>query len=159
MNTFVAGAISGFLATVPMTAAMLGMHRWLPGDDRTRLPPEEITTAAGQATGRGRWVVEEDERIGWTLVSHFGYGAASGALYAPLARRIPLPRVLGGIVFALGVWAVSYLGWVPATGLMPPATQDTGRRNTLMIASHVVWGAATALLVDRLDRRSGISRR
>ena len=29
-------------------------------------------------------------------------------------------------------------------GILKPATRHPGRRNMLMIAAHIVWGAATA---------------
>jgi uncharacterized membrane protein YagU involved in acid resistance len=57
------------------------------------------------------------------------------------------------VPFALLVWLVSYLGWIPAANILPPATDQPKRRNALMIAAHVVWGVSLgsvfALLTDR----------
>jgi len=56
-----------------------------------------------------------------------------------------------GIVFGLGVWAASYLAWLPALGILPPATEAPPRRNAVMIAAHIVWGAAAGLLLDLFE--------
>ena len=42
------------------------------------------------------------------------------------------------------------MGLLPAAGILKPATEHPARRNALMIASHLVWGAALgALLASR----------
>jgi uncharacterized membrane protein YagU involved in acid resistance len=87
------------------------------------------------------------------LLAHFGYGAATGALYAPLARALRPPAVPGGVAFGLAVWGASYLGLLPALGILRPATEHPPRRTALMIAAHVVWGAVLGLLVAQLRRR------
>lgn len=100
--------------------------------------------------------LDETERIGLTLASHFAYGAAMGTLYSALVKdALPVPRGVRGVTYGLGVWAGSYLGWLPAAGLYPPATEEPAPRNALMIAAHVVWGASLDLmlngLVEKLD--------
>jgi uncharacterized membrane protein YagU involved in acid resistance len=136
-----------------MTAAMILMHRRLPQRERYPLPPREITMKLAREVG-----VEEkldaEERSAVTMISHFAYGAAGGALYAAALEptRKPLAK---GVLFGLGVWAVSYLGWLPAAGVLSSATEHPARRNALMIAAHVVWGAVMgtllALLVEESD--------
>jgi hypothetical protein len=42
-STLLNGALAGFVATVPMSAAMLTMHRLLPEHEQYPLPPHEIT--------------------------------------------------------------------------------------------------------------------
>jgi hypothetical protein len=42
------------------------------------------------------------------------------------------------------------MGWIPAVGTLEPATEHPPRRNALMIAAHLVWGAATAAAVREL---------
>ena len=49
------------------------------------------------------------------------------------------------------MWAASYLGWIPAAGLLKPATEHPARRNFMMIAAHLVWGAALALALKELE--------
>ena len=80
-----------------------------------------------------------------------GVGTAMGALYGPVSRLIPLPEPLSGAAFGLAVWAGNYLGLLPALGLLRPATEHPSRRVGLMLAAHLVWGAAagTALALVR----------
>jgi uncharacterized membrane protein YagU involved in acid resistance len=147
-----AGAAAGFIATAPMTLVMQALHKQLPWYERYALPPRQIvgklTTAAGL-----RRQVHEPQHTAITLVAHFGYGAATGALYAPVARALRLPPVLSGVGFGLAVWGVSYLGLLPALGILRPATEHPERRTALMIGAHLVWGATLGLLVGQFRRR------
>jgi len=118
---------------------MLIGWRLLPQREKYHLPPrlitEEITEQAGIEQHLG-----ENELIGLTIFSHFGYGALTGALYALLEQRIPLPASLKGALAGVAVWIGSYLGWIPALGILTPATRHPWRRNLLMIIAHVIWG-------------------
>jgi hypothetical protein len=147
ISPLVAGGAAGFVATVPMTLAMELMHERLPVQERYPLPPSEIVTVAEGAAG-----VDLPPQLhpAATLAAHFGYGAAAGILYGPLVRNVALDPWARGVVFGLGVWTVSYLGLLPSLGVLRPATEHPGRRNALMIAAHVVWGAALGALADRL---------
>ena len=148
----IAGALAGAIATAPMTAAMFVMHRLLPRRERYPLPPSEITAKVEEEVGLDEHV-DERQHIVLTLLGHFGYGAAAGAVYAPLASRMPLPPVASGIAYALAVWTASYLGWLPAMGILRSATEHPPRRNALMIIAHVVWGSVAGILTGRLQRK------
>jgi uncharacterized membrane protein YagU involved in acid resistance len=152
MNKLVIGALAGLAATVPMTAAMKLMHWRLPREERYPLPPRRVTMRLAEKAGVKEHL-NEPERKALTIAGHFAYGASVGALYVPLARKIPLPPPVAGATYGFAVWAVSYLGWLPAAGLISPATEHPARRNALMIAAHLVWGAATGALVDRWEDR------
>ena len=87
----------------------------------------------------------------------------------PEHEQYPLPprRVTegmaekAGVGFGVAVWAGSYLGWLPAAGIISPATEHPPRRNALMIAAHVVWGAAAGMMVNKLadgDREKSAAR-
>lgn len=148
MNLLIAGALAGMAATAPMTLAMKMMHRRLPTHERYPLPPRLITEKATEEAGvAGHLNETELKRL--TLVAHFSYGAAAGALYAPLAKRIGLPTVASGALYGLTIWAGSYLGLLPAAGILRPATEHPVRRTALMIAAHVVWGATAGALIGR----------
>ncbi len=121
----------------------------------SELPPHEIAdkvverSAAADDAGP-----QERRRLGW--LAHFGFGAATGALYAVLRNRIPTPGgpIFHGSTFALAVWAVSYLGWIPAIRFLPPATEDEPGRQPAMVAAHALFGAILGVLVERgLPRR------
>lgn len=146
MNDLLQGAAAGCVATIPMTVAMEVMHRRLPDEEQYPLPPRTVAMRVAEEAGVEE-DLDEDERTGLTLASHFGMGTAMGALYGPISRLIPLPAPLAGAAFGLAVWAGNYLGLLPALGLLSSATDHPRRRVGLMIASHVVWGAATGVIV------------
>ncbi|BES70232.1 hypothetical protein RE428_12500 [Marinobacter nanhaiticus D15-8W] len=142
MNRYLAGALGGLLATVPMTIAMGRLHKRLPREEQYPLPPREITEDVVERMPvnkpRGDTSLTQ-----LTLAAHFAYGAAAGTLWGALAPKNQRP-VAGGMAFGLAVWAASYLGWIPAAKVLRPATQHPARRNLLMLAVHCIWGASTA---------------
>jgi uncharacterized membrane protein YagU involved in acid resistance len=150
MNKLVAGAFAGLAATGPMTAVMKLMHEQLPAAEQYPLPPRLITEEVAEQVGLDERL-DEGEKKGLTVLSHFAYGATCGALYGSLSDKLPGGAVAGGVAFGLAVWAGSYLGWLPAAGILTPATRHPARRNALMIAAHVVWGGATGLLVEKIS--------
>lgn len=167
MQAELAGAAAGFLATAPMTAAMALMHLWLPDHERYPLPPRQIVdNAAGQAgvehavpgEAHDRWERRTgfepitDARGGVALASHFAFGAMAGSAYGPVARTKPSHPALAGIGYGLMVWGSQYLGVLPAAGWLSNAKDHPVRRNALMIAAHVVWGATLRIVADRLVR-------
>lgn len=148
MNKFLAGAAAGTLATVPMTLTMVWLHRQIPKTVRRELPPERITMNIADELGLERVLDEEAEQKAVSLVNHFAYGAAAGALYATIAESADFPPAAKGVAFGLAVWTGSYLGWLPVAGILLPATEHPARQNALMIAAHVVWGAALGLTLE-----------
>ena len=141
------GAAAGFAATLPMTIVMEAMRTALPREQFRRMPPREVVDRTVEKTGEGEHV-DAGERTGITTAAHFAFGAAAGALYGALVgprRSSPLT----GIGYGLAVWAAAYGVGLPSLGLHPAATRDTRERNELLIASHIVWGAALGALVHR----------
>jgi uncharacterized membrane protein YagU involved in acid resistance len=151
VQKLLAGAIAGTVATAPMTVAMKALQQAAPSARWRAIPPREITRELAQRAGLApaRNGAAEDAA---TTLNHFGYGGAVGALYPYTAARLPAPTLVRGMAFGVGVWAASYLGWLPAAGILRPATREPAGRNAMMIGAHLVWGAATALLADRLAR-------
>jgi hypothetical protein len=147
------GTIAGFGATVPMTVAMIAMHRQLPRHQRYPLPPRRITMRALEKVGV-KHRADERERTGLTMLAHFGYGASVGGLFGLLAPRDASRSIAAGIGYGLLVWAGSYLGLLPSLGLHRPATREPAERNALMIIAHAVWGAALGALAP-LAREQG----
>ncbi len=139
---FALGGIAGIVGTAAMTAVMTRLHHRLPPPEQYPLPPREITQRVLPV--RSERALQEA-----SLLAHFGYGAAAGAIYGSLVRRGKAPP---GAVYGVAVWVLSYLGWVPAARILRPAVSHPSRRNALMIASHLVWGAVTALVYKDLSR-------
>jgi len=148
------GAFAGCIATAPMTAVMLAMHRYLHAPPRPTVPPKKIAMGLASRVGLKR-KMDEPERRGFAWVSHFGFGTAMGTVYGPLAKQVPLPFAVKGPAFGLVVWAVSYLGWLPALDLPGAATEQSTRRNVMMIVAHLVWGSVLGAVLSALDERHG----
>lgn len=169
MQAELAGATGGLVGTAPMTAAMALMHRLLPERERYPLPPrqivdnavrqanaEELAPGSPHSAADHRTGLEPDagDRDALALASHFAFGLVAGTAYGPIARARPAHPALAGIGFGLMVWTSQYLGVLPAVGLLPNARHHPARRNALMIAAHVVWGATLGVVADRLVRTS-----
>ncbi|MDQ3871201.1 MAG: DUF1440 domain-containing protein [Chloroflexota bacterium] len=149
LRTLGVGAGAGAAATLVMSGAMIAAERLgLMG----RMPPEEISK---RAVERVQGSEDAPRQVVDLLapVAHVGFGMAAGSLFALLSRRgrAPLSPVLQGVVFGVGVWLVSYFGWLPALRLMPPAQRDEPGRQPAMLAAHLVYGAVLGGLAGRRD--------
>lgn len=149
----VIGAAAGIAATIAMTVVADRLHRRLPQRERYPLPPRELTERSARAVALDRQLGERGLQAA-SLASHFGFGAAAGALY-PLCPGRERHPVASGVAYGLAVWTASYFGWVPALGLLPPADEHPRRRSALMIVVHVVWGGTLGLLSERLSAALG----
>lgn len=133
------GAIAGIAGTVAMTAVMRRLHRRLPPAERYPLPPREIAERLVPNAA-------EDTTENLATLSHAAFGAAAGAAMSGAGVRGPFAGSVGGVL----VWAASYFGWVPAAGILRPASEHPPRRNLLMIVAHLVWGSVTAISAREL---------
>lgn len=143
------GALSGLIATIPMTLVMRGLHALLPRREQYPLPPQQITSRMSHAAGVESGIDHPLEWEAKTHVAHYAYGAGCGAAYAMAEPLLPGSPAVKGAIFGIGVWTVSYLGWLPAAGILPPATREPAGRNGVMLLAHVVWGATAATLLAR----------
>ena len=152
MNDMLTGAVAGTVATVPMTIFWEAMHERMPGEPPRPLPPREVAEALAVKTGASRHLTEQ--QVEWlSLALHFGYGAFTGALFGTIAPRRIGAGMAAGMVFGLGVWSASYFGWLPATGVRHSPRYDVPARTQLIMASHLVWGAAAGLLLGARSER------
>lgn len=142
------GAIAGLIAAVPMSLAMSLMFRFLPWNEKYDLPPRQIMlNIAGMAGVRGNINDEPVETIA-TGLGHFGYSAATGAAYSVLIADLPFPVPAKGLFAGLLLYVLSYLGWLPAFNILPPATDHPRGRRLLMVIAHLIWGLITAIAVN-----------
>jgi len=145
------GAVAGMVATATMSAVMLAARRLGVMDE---YPPRQMTDAVLDSVRQERsssWL-----RNGLATASHFAFGAVLGAGFTLTHRRYPDPGGLlpRGLIGASLVWFVSYQGWAPALGLMPPARRDQPGRPATMLAAHWVYGATLALCLGWGERRA-----
>lgn len=137
------GAAAGAVATIPMSAVMLAADRaGLMGKHPPEIIAEKTLDAAGVPP-------TETAKTTTAVTGHFAFGAAAGALFGLLQHRSGSPGlpIARGIGYGLALYTVSYAGWIPAMNIMPSPTHDRPGRQSSMIAAHVVFGAALAVLV------------
>lgn len=146
MRALLFGAIAGLAATTAMTGVMRRLHPRLPAGERYPLPPREITERVAKLAGihAGEQSLETA-----AVAAHFLYGGLTGAAF-PMITRSRSPLVGAG--YGVAVWAASYLGWLPLAGILKPATRHPLRRNLLMLAAHLLWGAALASGLKEMER-------
>jgi uncharacterized membrane protein YagU involved in acid resistance len=131
--------IAGLISTLCMTVVMELLYKVLPHDEQYPLPPEEIATVA-ETKFFGK-PLNKSQHMAFTWVSHFGYGITLAGIYYLIAQYLPFIPLLNGILYGVLVWIGSYLGWLPALNVLRSATKFPRARNSLMILSHLVWGA------------------
>ncbi len=145
------GALAGLIATIPMTLFMRSAWKRLPDDEQYALPPRQITR---NVVGPFRfWRMSAKKQTALTLLLHFLFGAVTGSLYGMVEEKIPLQNAIKGMLAGIVIWAGSYLGWIPAFGILPPATEHPWRRNVMMIVAHLIWGSTLGALAGVTSSR------
>ena len=140
------GAAAGVLATFAMSTVMLGAQRLgLLGEQ----PPRKVANAVLDTIAP---TADEPMRELGTTVVHLGIGALAGIAHqlGRRAARRPEPAAPLGAAVGGGFWALNYWVLAPVSGLMPPPDRDRPDRPIVMFIAHLVWGAVSALLGDRL---------
>jgi uncharacterized membrane protein YagU involved in acid resistance len=145
------GAAAGLIATVPMTLFMRSAWKRLPAQEQYALPPREITRNVVRPYRFFR--LRQEKQTFLTLLLHFLFGAAAGSAYGMVEEKIPLRESVKGPLAGLAVWTGSYLGWIPALGILPPATTHPWRRNAMMIVAHLIWGMVVGVLAGVTNSR------
>jgi uncharacterized membrane protein YagU involved in acid resistance len=112
------------------------------------MPPEKITAKFLNTVGIDRSRTQQDVLA---TLTHVGFGAAAGAVFGMAAPRRLMARIPLGMAYGTAIWGVSYMGWVPALGIMPQPDRDRRDRQLVMLAGHLVYGTALALMVGRRD--------
>lgn len=130
------GALAGLIATLPMTIFMRSAWKRLPEQEKYALPPRQITRNLFKPFRR----LSDRRQRAVTLFLHFAFGMAAGLVYGAVEEKVPLPHGVKGPMAGMAVWVGSYLGWIPALGILPSAMEQPRRRNLLMIIAHLIWG-------------------
>lgn len=146
MNALVRGGIAGLLATATMSCTM-----WL-GTKAGLLhtpPPKKITKRAAQKAGvHPHLLPPETFTVSW-MASHAAFGALTGVIFAAVRPLMPRSAVTGGLLYGAIVWAVNYLGIMPALGLFSLPDKHPRSQDAVMLAAHGVYGITLAEL-DRM---------
>ena len=81
-------------------------------------------------------------------LAHLWFGAQGGVAFGMIRRFVPsIPGAVLGVLFGLGIYGVSYKGWIPALGILPPPEDDRPGRPAVMIAAHIVYGLTLGWLI------------
>jgi hypothetical protein len=81
----------------------------------------------------------------------FGYGMSFGALYSATRPEGGRPFVEGPGL-GIGSWAAGFLGWLPATGLMPPVWKHQPKQIVRPLAEHALFGVTAVAAYDWLRK-------
>lgn len=149
-----ADAVLGALATKPMTTLMEHADAAPVDSRRSSLPPRIITGEVLRGAGVKKHLTPPQQRLA-TTISHYGYGAAMGMAYGLLLSPRPWQRghLARGVGFGLGVYAISYLGWLPAMQSRASANRQPTQNNATMLLAHFVWGISLSAMDAWLSRR------
>lgn len=155
MNSAISGLLAGAFATACMSAVMMSAKKLgVQGEH----PPKRITQ--GLAKSLGKLSLRGKNLSLMAGAAHLGFGMTAGLLFAAAQRQFAWKRpILYGVAYGLGIWFVSYKGWVPKAGLMPSAENDRCGRVATMVASHVVFGATLASGINELENASNLKKR
>ena len=140
------GALAGAVATGAMSGWMLaGQLTGTHGEQ----PPKRLVRRLSRRIGLPARRRGTGTRLA-TAAAHLGFGMSCGAVYA---LAVPRSTPTRGVAFALGVWAGSYAGWIPALGLLPPPSKDNPRRAWTIATAHVVYGGVLGRLLALADQQ------
>jgi hypothetical protein len=144
------GAAGGLVGTAAIWLAQSATRKWVPqATEPMRLEPGEfIVHRAHKVMPASTWkylphTAEKASAMGLS----FCYGATFGALYGALRPRGGSPW-LDGTVLGILCWAAGYLGWLPATGLMPPIWKHKPAQIAGPVVQHAIYGAAAVGAYD-----------
>ncbi|HXG83257.1 MAG TPA: hypothetical protein VNI84_04430, partial [Pyrinomonadaceae bacterium] len=58
---------------------------------------------------------------------------------------------LEGAALGAAIWAIGYLGWLPAVGLLPPITEQKPMQIFSPVWQHALYGIVTVTVYRRLE--------
>lgn len=151
-----AGAAAGLVGTALLQGLMAASQKWAPGS----LPPIKqdpgefmVEKAEEQLHDTVREAIPEQLAKAAAKSLAFGYGTTFGALYAT-SRPETKNLLLEGSALGLAAWGVGYLGWLPASGLMAPVTEQKPQQIIGPMLSHILFGIVTVGLYRVFQRLS-----
>lgn len=139
------GAVAGVVATSVMTGWMRTARRC----GLMREQPHHRIARVVLLPGSSEKPTSAERPVGG--IAHLGFGATMGAAFGLLTGR-HRPSAPAGAAYGVGVWAVSYQGWLPLSGIMPPAHRDRPGRAAAIFIAHIPYGVTLALTLRRMRR-------
>lgn len=125
--------------------AILGTHH-KEGESST----EALARLGHQAVVHREPRPERKEKLSQAV--HWTYGAAQGALFGAIARRLPGPRWLKGLGYGATMWLLGDELAVPAFGLADGPAHFPMRQHLHRFGAHLAYGAGAAATTSVLGR-------
>jgi hypothetical protein len=149
VNRMIQGALAGMNGAATMTVLRMLAHRFGLVD---QMVPQKVEQWVRRTAGAGAADVPALHRV-LDHVLHFGYGGAWGALYAALFGARRRSHVGPSLAFGVAQWAFGMTMLFPALGIGRAAWRSRPRENAVNIASHLLYAAVTAFLVEEFARQ------
>ena len=151
------GAVGGVIGTAVLFGALTANKKLFPEDEAPmREDPGEFMVEAAETAALTKKEQKDVPQIAEVIAAnslHFSYGAAGGALYA-LLRPKAKNALLEGAALGTAIWAVGYLGWLPAVGLLPPVTEQKPMQIFSPIWQHWLYGAVAVAAYRKLQKQA-----
>jgi hypothetical protein len=153
MGQVLLGALGGLAGTAAMGGVLKVAQKRLPGTipPIRKDPGQFMVKQAEHLLPRRmrRRIPKAAESTAAQLLAA-GYGLTFGALYAALRPRAGGHPIREGLALGTLTWAAGYLGWLPATGLMPPVWKQSAPRALAPLAEHALYGVVAVAVYDWL---------
>jgi hypothetical protein len=140
------GAVAGAMGAACMTALRMAAHRvGLIEKQVPQVVEEWLVQRSGHAPPGGPAGHQAANQL-----LHLGYGATWAAAFALTSRGRTRAPLLRGALFGAAQWALGFFVLMPALGVTRPAWRQRTRENAVNLASHVLYGAVTALVSEEM---------
>jgi hypothetical protein len=136
------GVVGGLAGTLAIQSLLTANQKWLPSTvPPLRQNPGEFMVEQGEEVlprSVGQRIPQGLERAAARMLAA-GYGLTFGILYT-VFRPKGGAVLVDGAILGLANWATGYLGWLPATELMPPVWRQKASQAIAPIAQHMLYG-------------------
>lgn len=149
VDRIIHGALAGMNGATTMTVLRMLAHRF---GLVNQMVPQKVEQWVRRKSGTGTARVPALHRV-LDHVLHLGYGATWGALYGALFGGRRRSHVAPAVGFGLAQWAFGMMVLFPALGIGRPADRSRPRENAVNVASHLLYAAVTAFLVEEFARQ------
>lgn len=152
-STVIRGAAAGLLGVAAMGGVGLLVRRTFADPDAPmKTHPEQVAERIYEVAGRSEDLdVRTRRRLGDLL--HYGFGAMQGIVYARYIDPRDHNPLVSGPVFALGLWAAGFCGYLPALGIHPPPWRWKPLEFLITWGTHTTFGVVTGLTCRALRQR------
>jgi hypothetical protein len=146
------GIVRGVLGAAAGTACMSVLRMAARRAGLIDLTPPQATKSH-----LARWTRQPATPAGHHLMDagiHLAVGLGGGAVYGAFLGDRRRPRLLGGLLFGVGLWAIAFGVLAPWLGIGRSPRKATGAENAVNLTAHLIYGTATALVAGELAEQA-----